>query len=51
MKRSKMLVAIGLVATTGIGSQVIPINGDPPRINAFVNRSFTDSRVNLPDDC
>ena len=51
LKRSKMLVAIGLVATTGIGSQVIPINGDPPRINAFVNRSFTDSRVNLPDDC
>jgi hypothetical protein len=46
-----MLVVIALVAGSGIGSQVVPLNGNPSKINAFVNRSFTDSRVNLPDDC
>ena len=51
LKRSKMFVAIALVATTGIGSQVVPLNGHAPKLNAFVNRSFTDARVNLPDDC
>jgi len=51
LKRGKMLVVIALVAGSGIGSQVVPLNGNPSKINAFVNRSFTDSRVNLPDDC
>jgi len=51
LKRGKMLVVIALVAGSGIGGQVVPLNGNPSKINAFVNRSFTDSRVNLPDDC
>lgn len=46
-----MFVAVALVATTSVSSQIVPLNGNPLRINAFVNRSFTDTRVTLPDDC
>ena len=51
MKRSKIFVIAGLITVTGVGSQSAAIIDHSPKLNVFVNRSFTDNKINLPDDC
>ena len=51
MKKSKFVVILTVTGLVGIGSQALPINAQIPKLNAFVDRSFTNNQVNLPDDC
>ena len=51
MKKSKFVVIFTVTGLVGIGSQALPINAQIPKLNAFVDRSFTNNQVNLPDDC
>jgi len=51
MKRSKIFVIAGLITVTGIGSQSTAIIEHAPKLNVLVNRSFTQSKISLPDDC
>ena len=51
MKRSKIFVIAGLITITGIGSQNTAIFEHAPKLNLLVNRSFTQNKINLPDDC
>ena len=51
MKRSKILVIAGLITITGIGSQNPVIENHAPKLQVFVDRSFTSNKINLPDDC
>jgi hypothetical protein len=51
LKKSKFVVIFTVTGLVGIGSQALPINAQIPKLNAFVDRSFTNNQVNLPDDC
>jgi hypothetical protein len=51
LKKSKIFAIAGLIMATGIGSQSASISDHSPKLNVFVDRSFTDNKVNLPDDC
>jgi hypothetical protein len=51
LKKSKFVVIFIVTGLVGIGSQALPINAHIPKLNAFVDRSFTNNQVNLPDDC
>ena len=51
LKKSKFVVILAVTGIAGIGSQVLPINAQMPKLNTLVNRSFTSNQVNLPDDC
>ena len=51
MQKSKFVIIFTVTGLVGIGSQALPINAQIPKLNAFVDRSFTNNQVNLPDDC
>ena len=51
LKKSKFVVILTVTGLVGITSQALPINAQIPKLNAFVDRSFTSNQVNLPDDC
>jgi len=51
MKRSKILMIAGIITVTGIGTQSTAIVERAPKLNVLVNRSFTQNKINLPDDC
>ena len=51
LKKSKFVVIFAVTGLVGIGSQALPINAQIPKLNAFVDRSFTGNQVNLPNDC
>jgi hypothetical protein len=51
LKKSKFLIILTVTGFAGVSSQYTPINSQIPKLNAFVDRSFTSDVVNLPDDC
>jgi len=51
MKRSKIFMIAGLITLTGVGSQSTAIIDHAPKLNVLVNRSFTNNKIYLPDDC
>jgi hypothetical protein len=51
LQKSKFVIIFTVTGLVGIGSQALPINAQIPKLNAFVDRSFTNNQVNLPDDC
>jgi len=51
LKKSKFFAIMALTGLVGISSQALPISPQVPKLNALVDRSFTNNEVKLPDDC